>query len=134
MTDALKAIFVFYFSIRSSIESQHQNDLGNRDIRFLLFNQILDRASECFCNAVQCFCTRLIDVLASLLIHLNGTKRNARLLRNCRLRTAVSSADAFQISIFEVFFDPFICDIRKFADIGFMKRVVHALQVINISE
>ena len=61
----------------------------------LLFNQILDRAAECFCQAKNGFGTGLVDILFSLLIHLHRTQTDPRKCRQLRLRATVSRANPF---------------------------------------
>ena len=89
----------------------------------LLFYQVFNSTSQNPGNTVQGFRAGLVDILLSLFVHLHGPQRNAGLLCERGLGTAVGFADTFQVGIPEMLSDHPVRDIRELGYVSLMKRI-----------
>ena len=70
--------------------------------KFLLLKQAFHAATENFRNAIQGIGACLVDVLVSLLIHLDRAERNTGVLCKLGLCAAVGVADVLQVGFLEM--------------------------------
>ena len=97
----------------------------------LFFKQILNGAAEDFGYSIQRLGTCFVDILVSLLVHLDRSEADTGTLGEFCLRDAICSPDPLQIGFGEVFLHQLICSIHKFGDISFMERIVHLLHILE---
>ena len=91
------------------------------------FKKIFHRAAKDFGKTKDGFRAGFVDILVTLLVHLNRPETDAASLGKLRLCAAVGRADAFEICISKIGTHSGIGNIGKFADVGFVEWSVHLL-------
>ena len=96
-----------------------------------LFQKILHCAAKDFGKAENRFRAGFIDILVVLLVHLDRPEADAASLGKLCLCAAVGRTDALEIGICKIRTHFGIGNIGKFADVCFVKRSVHLLQILE---